>query len=118
MNKVILFFLMLLCAGSSFSQDSTRGMKITAQPGEDSITRNLALVVGISSYPNINHLLYADDDAWLFSDYLVNEKICEKKNVILLIDSMATKANFFKELRRLLDRAQNVDGIFIYFAGP
>ncbi len=118
MNKIIVYLLLLLLSASpSFSQDSTRGMKITGITSDDSITRNLALVVGISSYPNINRLLYADDDAMLFADYLVSEKICEKNNVVRLIDSVATKANFFKELRRFLDRSQLGDRIFIYFAG-
>lgn len=117
MNKSIvafsfLFFISLTAA----SQPGMRGGSTTAI-NPDSITRNLALVVGISSYPNINRLLYADDDANLFADYLVNEKICAKQDVTILIDSVATKANFFKELRKLLDKSQASDRVFIYFAG-
>jgi Flp pilus assembly protein TadD/uncharacterized caspase-like protein len=97
-------------------QESNRGA-ITTLNTTDTVRQNFALVVGISSYPNINRLLYADDDAWLFTDYLVNQKICEKKNVTLLIDSVATKANFFKELRKLLDKTGANDRVFIYFAG-
>ncbi|MEO7922405.1 MAG: tetratricopeptide repeat protein [Chitinophagaceae bacterium] len=117
MSKILLFFcLLLLGTASSYSQDSTRGF-IVKQHSSDTIQRSFALVVGISSYPNINRLLYADDDAYLFSDYLVNQKICEKKDVTLLIDSVATKANFFKELRKILDKTGTNDRIFIYFAG-
>jgi len=112
----LIISLCLLTGFSSASQDLTRGT-VTTLNTSDSIRQNFALVVGISTYPNINRLLYADDDAYLFSDYLVNQKICEKKNVTLLIDSVATKANFFKELRKLLDRTGTNDRIFIYFAG-
>lgn len=76
-----------------------------------------ALVVGISSYPNINRLLYADDDAHAFADFLVNHGICEKNNVTKLIDSVATKANFYKELKKLMNKTVENDRVFIYFAG-
>jgi protein O-mannosyl-transferase len=112
-NTLALFLFLIftnLCSGQ------IRGGVVTAENSQ-SITRNLALVVGISSYPNLNRLLYADDDANLFADYLINEKICDKKDVTILIDSVATKANFFKELRKLLDRSGSNDRVFIYFAG-
>lgn len=99
-----------------FCPAQNRGTVVTNE-NEGTITRNLALVVGISSYPHLGRLLYADDDANLFADYLINEKICDKKDVTLLIDSVATKANFFKELRKLLDKSTASDRIFIYFAG-
>lgn len=111
------FFTLLFFSSFSQNEKNERGLIITSNKDTGSIGQNMALVVGISSYPNIKQLLYADDDAYLFADYLVNEKICAKNNVILLIDSIATKANFFKELKRLLDRAQANDRIFIYFAG-
>ncbi|HMU47846.1 MAG TPA: tetratricopeptide repeat protein [Chitinophagaceae bacterium] len=115
MKRHILIVYCILLAIYSHAQND-RGFGVTKN-SSDSIKRNLALVVGISSYPNINRLLYADDDAYLFSDYLINEKICDKKDVTLLIDSTATKANFFKELRKLLDKSGENDRVFIYFAG-
>lgn len=114
MKKSFFLPFLLFVVFSGYTQDRGLGTTSTVT---DSIKRNLALVVGISSYPNINRLLYADDDANLFADYLVNEKICEKKDVTVLIDSVATKANFFKELRKLLDRSGPSDRVFIYFAG-
>ena len=117
MNKTLTFLsLLLLCGISCLSQEGPRGIIVKANT-RDSIGRTYALVVGISSYPNLNRLLYADDDAYLFADYLVNQKICEKRNVRILIDSVATKANFFKELRKMLDSTASNDRIFIYFAG-
>lgn len=101
---------------TSLLAQQDRGLSVTRN-SSDSILRNFALVVGISSYPNINRLLYADDDAYSFADYLVDQKICKKNDVTLLIDSIATKANFFKELRKLLDKSGDNDRVFIYFAG-
>src|SRR5688572_17639625 len=102
MKKSLLLLLSILLM--RFCPAQIRGTVVTNE-NEGTITRNLALVVGISSYPHLGRLLYADDDANLFADYLVNEKICDKKDVTLLIDSVATKANFFKELRKLLDKS-------------
>ena len=117
MNKTLISLsLLLLCGISCLSQEAPRGIIVKTNT-RDSIGRTYALVVGISSYPNLNRLLYADDDAYLFADYLVNQKICEKRNVRILIDSVATKANFFKELRKILDSTASNDRIFIYFAG-
>lgn len=118
MKKVLCIssFLALLMSFPGFAQPNERGFK-KENSSKDSITRNLALIVGISLYPNINRLLYADDDANLFANYLIDQNICEKKDVTLLIDSVATKANFFKELRKLLDKSNANDRVFIYFAG-
>ncbi len=79
---------------------------------------NYALVVGISQYPNLNNQLYfADDDAFLFYDYLVSEKVCQKDNIALLIDSMAKMPNIYAQLTRLLTKVKYKDTVIIYFAG-
>ena len=117
MNKLLLFLsLFMLSVKTSFAQNANRGLS-TQNNNSDSIATNFALVVGISSYANIKHLLYADDDAYLFAEYLINEKICERKNVVRLIDSVATTANFYKELTRLKNKILPNDRVFIYFAG-
>jgi hypothetical protein len=78
---------------------------------------NYALVVGVSDYVHLPPLMYADDDAFLFAEYLVNSNSCKKSDVRLLTDSAATKPIFFKELKRILDKSQSGDKVFIYFAG-
>ena len=112
MFKHSLILLFVLSCFTSFSQ---RGIKVENR--EDSIGISYGLVVGISSYPNIKRLLYADDDAYLFADYLVNSHICRKENVVRLIDSVATQANFYKELKKILNKVNSNDRVFIYFAG-
>lgn len=80
-------------------------------------SQNYALIIGISKYQNIISLKYADDDAYLFSKYLIDEEICKKNNIALLLDSNATKGNIYKELYKIKDKIKSGDKVFIYFAG-
>jgi tetratricopeptide (TPR) repeat protein len=112
MQKLLTLLFIFLYSQVSFSQ---RGIEVINQ--KDSIGNNYALVVGISNYNNVSRLLYASDDAELFSAYLVTENICPKSQVSKLLDSAGTKANFFKELKRILNHAQAHDRVFIFFAG-
>ena len=80
-------------------------------------SQNYALVIGISKYQNIISLKYADDDAYLFSKYLIDEEICKRNNISLLVDSNATKGNIYKELYKIKDKIKSGDKVFIYFAG-
>ncbi|MFT3980493.1 MAG: tetratricopeptide repeat protein [Ferruginibacter sp.] len=98
------------------SEGQDRGNELIAAPKNNTGT-SYAIVMGISSYPNIKKLLYADDDAYLFSEFLVKQKICSQGNVKRLIDSVATAANFYKEIKRLIIKADSNDRVFIYFAG-
>lgn len=116
-TRFFISLLLILSSIQGFTQETSARGLVVAKNNKDTILRNLALVVGISSYPNINRLLYADDDAYSFAEYLTNQKICAKNDITLLVDSAATKANFFKELRKLLDKSTNTDRVFIYFAG-
>jgi tetratricopeptide (TPR) repeat protein len=80
-------------------------------------SKTYALVVGISSYQNIRPLKYADDDAYLFSKFLLDQNICTSNSLYLLIDSNATTANFYRDLKKILYKVKNNDKVFIYFAG-
>jgi protein O-mannosyl-transferase len=112
MKTATCFLLSVIFCVQSFAQ---RGGEVVSV--EDTIRTNYALVVGISSYTNIKPLVYADDDAIMFASYLIDEEICERKNVVKLIDSTATRSNFYKELAKFANKAQPNDRIFIYFAG-
>lgn len=87
------------------------------KPLNDSNGINYALVVGISHYAHIKPLNYAHEDAFLFSDYLINNRLCQKRNVQTLVDSMATMARFYEQLERFLNIGKPHDKVFIYFAG-
>jgi tetratricopeptide (TPR) repeat protein len=102
---LILIFIILV-SKTSFSQSNN-------PPGT-----NYALVIGISSYPNLSQqLLYADDDAELFYDFLRTEGVCYKKNIYKLIDSFANRAAIYGKLETLLRNVKEKDKVFIYFAG-
>lgn len=106
MKKFFLLFATFLCISFvSYTQIPT------------TISQNYALVIGISKYQNIISLKYADDDAYLFSKYLIDEEICKKNNIALLVDSNATKGNIYKELYKIKDKIKSGDRVFIYFAG-
>jgi tetratricopeptide (TPR) repeat protein len=111
MNRFWGFFLLLLSV-SSFAQRGGDVINI-----DDTVHTSYALVVGISNYLNINPLMYADDDADAFATWLIEQEICERKNVKRLIDSQATAANFYLELERFLNKAKANDRLYIYFAG-
>jgi protein O-mannosyl-transferase len=105
-------FVLLLLSVSSFAQRGGDVINI-----DDTVQTSYALVVGISNYLNINPLMYADDDADAFATWLIEQEICERKNVKRLIDSQATAANFYLELERFLNKARANDRLYIYFAG-
>jgi hypothetical protein len=89
MNKfVIIILIVLLSKSLLYAQESN------LVP----IKKTYALVVGISKYKNIISLRYADDDARLFAKCLIDQQICKKENISLLIDSAATTSSFYKEL--------------------
>lgn len=81
------------------------------------IKKTYALVVGISKYKNIISLRYADDDARLFAKCLIDQQICKKENISLLIDSVATTSSFYKELSIIKNKIKPNDKLIIYFAG-
>ena len=77
-KKILLIFITMIFAfkfiytGNCFSQNiSTSFINDTSS--------TYALVVGISAYQNIKPLKYADDDAYLFSQFLINENITAEK---------------------------------------
>jgi len=115
-KKVLLIFITMIFAfkfiytGNCYSQNiSTSFINDTSS--------TYALVVGISGYQNIKPLKYADDDAYLFSQFLINENICNKDKLYLLVDSLATTANFYRDLKKILYKVKSNDRVFLYFAG-
>lgn len=110
MRKSWFIYLLAFCPLLALGQDP--GDFLKAPSG-----RTVALVVGISGYQNISRLNYADDDAYLFAQYLVEQKICDKPDVKRLIDSEATQPAFYKELYRFRNELKKGDRLFLYFSG-
>ena len=75
--------------------------------------------MGISDYEHVNRLRYADDDAYLMYDFLLNKSGLgyERKDIQLLVDSQATSSRIYRTLERLIETTDSLDNVLIYFAG-
>ena len=94
------------------------------QPSENSVPpkgNTYAVVIGISSYldTNVTPLEFSNRDAVVFADFLMSASggSVPKKNIKLLIDSVATSGEVDKALRWLKDNAKKDDVVYFYFSG-
>lgn len=80
--------------------------------------RNIyAVIVGVSDYVDDNlDLNYCDDDAIMFKEQLIKSKV-PSQNIIMLLDSRATKEGILSSMRRLYSRATYDDEVIFYFSG-
>jgi tetratricopeptide (TPR) repeat protein len=77
-----------------------------------------ALVIGVSDYQeNTLDLRYADDDARLFRDYLLNVEKLDPKNIQYLENEDAHAQAIYQGIDELLKVTQEGDEVYIYFAG-
>lgn len=77
-----------------------------------------ALIIGISDYEHDTlDLNYADDDAELFRDYLLNIEKVTPDNIIYLVNNNATAQAIYQGIDQMVKLAQKDDEIYIYFAG-
>lgn len=125
MNRVVFFFLFFLCTGYLCdAQDTTvtRGGVVTSRSKDSVVTGNVyAIITGVSTYPGINPLKYADADAILFRNFLFTPAggSAKPENVLSLINDSAKAADFNVKAYSWL-RSKNLkkgDRLYIYFAG-
>jgi len=78
-----------------------------------------ALVIGVSSYNHMPVLKYTDDDAYQVYAFLKSPEggAVLDNQIQLLIDENATKENISKALKTIVNKADENDVIFIYYAG-
>ena len=106
------FLLKLLCLILCTVTISTHAQNTSARGAkEESVTNKItgnqyALVVGISKYQNITPVLYADDDAQSFKDFLIDTKLVPQANVHMLLDSTATRSRFYAEIKKIMDKVK------------
>jgi len=80
--------------------------------------RKFAIVVGVADYAQVRDLAYTDDDAVSFHQELLADGGFASDNVLLLLDSNATKANIQDKITSWLAPRENRDDLVIfYFAG-
>lgn len=78
-----------------------------------------ALVVGVADYKNSENLKYTVNDARTFANFLASKKggSVPVKNIVLLVDRGATKANILAYAKSLFAKAGKDDRVIFYFSG-
>lgn len=111
------FFFLIFCVITCQSQVKERG-------GGGTDTRatvkgeKRALIIGISDYEHDTlDLTYADDDANLFKDYLVNVDKVKEDHIIFLENSNAHAQAIYQGIDEIIKVSKDGDEVYIYFAG-
>jgi hypothetical protein len=78
-----------------------------------------AVVVGVGRYSSMPVLKYSDDDAYQYYAFLKSPEggALPDKQLKVLVDEDATRANILQTLRQVLLKADNNDVIMFYFSG-
>jgi hypothetical protein len=78
-----------------------------------------AIIIGISNYPNLPPLNYTDDDAHRLSAFLQSPMggSIEEKNIRMLIDEGASKANIIKLVHETSQKIGSNDQLIFFFSG-
>ena len=119
MRKVIFYFFGLLPFISAAQVINTRGTVITADTVKNTGT-TYALVIGISKYKEVNPLNFADKDAMVFADYLVNKNgmALDTNNVKLFVNEKATMSNIGNAISDIIIKnLKKGDKVIFFFAG-
>ena len=77
-----------------------------------------AVIMGVADYPGTeNDLDYTDDDAMAVAARLTDDEQWPAENVVLLIDSQATKENLLAALQEIAAVGSADDLFLLYFSG-
>lgn len=100
----------------------TKGAVVTATKPADAVTGDVyAIITGVSNYPGISPLKFADKDALLFRDFLKtpNGGNTKPENILELINENAKAADFNVKAYSWLQRKnlKKGDRLYIYFSG-
>ncbi len=119
MRKIILYiFLLLPCICLAQATDK-RGVHITeASLASEGTT--YAVVIGISKYKDVTQLKFADRDAKIFSDFLINRNgmALDSNNVKVFLNEKATLNNIGNALSDIITKnLKKGDRIIFFFAG-
>ena len=115
--RLFYFILSYFIFLQSYAQTTNRG-----GGGTDTRTtvkgNKRALIIGISDYEhNPLDLNYADDDAQLFKDYLLNVDKLKEENIIFLENSDAHAQAIYQGIDEIITVSKPGDEVYIYFAG-
>jgi len=109
--------LFLFSPAAVFPQIPKGVITTNEQPAIQGKTR--ALVIGISKYQFIEKLNYADRDAEIFAEYLLQNGFWNiaKDDIVLLTNEKAKRGNVITELQRLFLLSKPGDKLLFYFSG-
>jgi len=115
-------FLLLSMLGISQVPATNRGVIVSSTTAAGNVTGEIyAIITGVSSYPGINPLKYADRDAILFRNFLktANGGNVKPENILSLINDSAKAADFNVGAYSWLQRKKLKAGdrLYIYFSG-
>lgn len=122
-SKLIIWLFVLFIALfplSIFGQE--RGSNAVPIGNQHARGNTYAVIIGISDYPNLTPLHYADKDALLFKYFLQSEAggNVPEENINLLLNEEATSANFWVKggySWLLSKKPQKGDRVYFYMAG-
>ncbi|WP_338378608.1 tetratricopeptide repeat protein [uncultured Flavobacterium sp.] len=115
--KYILIILLCITCSISIAQEDARGSKSTKTESSKEGTKR-ALVIGISDYISKDLTLnYADNDAYMFKDYLSQIEKVTDENISFLANEEATGMRISQELKNIYSNSNSGDIVYIYFAG-
>lgn len=114
-------FLCLFFLVKAQSPADTRGVKVISTSQTDTGTHTVyAIIMGVSKYPGVTPLKYADQDAILFSKFLQSPTGGNTKpeNIQLLLNENAKQYDFWKATSLLKTKnLQKGDSLYLYFSG-
>jgi uncharacterized caspase-like protein len=109
----------LTAAQELSSRSNPITLKVKSEDFEFKTSRIYAVIIGVSEYqdPKLN-LKYADDDAQLYYDFLRSPAggSVPEKNIALLLNKKATRANIIKALNNQFNEAFEEDLVIVYVA--
>ncbi len=115
-KKLFIFLLLIFFLGHAESQTPAPISNTTISKGN-----TYAVIVGVSNYESvgIKKLRFSTKDAQNFNDYLLSKAggSVPEENIRLLLDSAASFAAIYKELKWLIRKAKKNDIVYFYFSG-
>jgi tetratricopeptide (TPR) repeat protein len=107
--------------GGKVKQSQNRGnyndLILDAENGDEVKGETYAVVIGVSKYKNIEHLIYAEKDASYFAGYLLNNLKVPQKNIHLFTDSTTERSVIMNKLAKIGENLKLHDRVYFYFAG-
>ncbi|MEI8278600.1 MAG: tetratricopeptide repeat protein [Bacteroidota bacterium] len=122
MSSVFRIFLLILSIFPNLAiAQGERGLNTSnASVNEEATGTTYAMIVGISDYPNITPLKYADKDAQLFREYLLSKAggAVKSENIQTLLNNNAKGGDLIRSLLSLEQLPyKKGDKLYIYMAG-